>query len=208
MTGVHFGRIHRSTGATPGVKAVALALAGLLLVAAVPAAQTSGEPEEFTAFAVNMGTYTIGSTASLIMTVNRWTPQAERDELFTVLREKGQRAFLDALQDTKRVGYLRTPQSVGYELRLALDEQGKDGGRRVILATDRQISFAEARNRPPTIDYPFTVIDMTLGPDGTGEGTMSVAARIVPAGRTVVVENFDTQPVRLTRVESRKLTKR
>ena len=175
-----------------------------------PAAQTMGEPEEFTAFAINMGALTGGSgaTAQLIFTVNRWNSPTDRDELLTVLKDKGQDGLLSALRKAKRVGTLRTPQSVGYELRLALDEPGKDGGRRVLLVTDRPVSFAEATNRPHSIDYPFTVIDMNIPPKGHGQGNMSIAAKIIPAGRTVLVENFDTQPVTLNRIESRKLTKK
>lgn len=190
-----------------GVRILLPAVVAMLL-AVEPAAQTNLEPEEFTAFAVNMGSYTVGTTANLIFSVSRWTPQAERDRLFAVLKEKGAEAFLSALQHTDRVGYLRTPQSVGYELRLALQEPGKDGGRRILLATDRPVSFAEARSRPITMDYPFTVVELHLPPEGKGEGTMSVAARMVPAGRTVLVENFDTAPVRLSNVESRKLSRR
>jgi hypothetical protein len=174
-------------------------------------AQTMGEPEEFSAFAVNMGALTSGSTGTtgqLIMTVNRWTPPAERDELLTVVKEKGADALLRALQKTKRVGNLRTPQSVGYELRLALDEPGKDGGRRVILVTDRPVGFAEATNRPHSLEYPFTVIDMQLPAEGRGQGTMSLAAKIIPAGRTILVENYDTQPITLNRIEIRKLTRK
>ena len=47
-----------------------------------------------------------------------------------------------------------------------------------------------------------------MPPSGTGQGTMSIAAKIIPAGRTVIIENYDTQPVQLNRVESRKLTKK
>jgi hypothetical protein len=181
-----------------------------LVVCAAPSsqAQSNAEPEEFTTFAVNMGSLTVGTTATVIITVNRWSTQAEKDKLFVILREKGMKAFLDELQKAKRVGTLRTPQSVGYDLRLAFEEPGKDGGRRVLIATDRPVGFSEATNRPHSIEYPFTVIDMQLKPDGTGEGTMSIAAKFIPAGKTVIVENYDTQPVRLNRIESRKLTKR
>ena len=133
---------------------------------------------------------------------------AERDSLLEILRLKGQEAFFNALKNAKRVGTLRTPESVGYDLRLAYDEPGKDGGRRILIATDRPIGFTEARVRPPSIDYPLTVIDMTLSPEGKGEGTMSVAAKLIPTGKNIVVENYDTQPVRLNRIESRKLVKR
>ena len=185
--------------------AVAMALAG-----SVASAQTTGEPEEFSTFAVNMGALTSGggATAQLIITVNRWSTAAERDGLLGTLKEKGQQALLDALGRAKRVGTLRTPQTVGYELRLALDEPGKDGGRRVLLFTDRPIGFYESRERPPSVEYPFTVIDMRLGPDGKGQGTMSLAAKIIPAGKNLVIENYDTQPVQLNKIESRKLNKR
>ena len=133
---------------------------------------------------------------------------AERDELFTILKEKGQNALLNRLQRVKSVGTLRTPNSIGYDLRLALEEPGKDGGRRVLVVTDRPVGFNEATARPVSIDYPFTVIDMQIPPKGFGQGTMSIAAKIIPAGRTVLVENYDTQPVQLNRIEARKRTKR
>lgn len=188
-------------------RAITVAAMAVLISTGI-AGQTHGDPEELSAFAVNMGARTGGGTAQLIMTINRWSTQAERDALFTTLKEKGQEAMLNQLQKAKRVGSLRTPNSIGYDIRLALEESGKDGGRRVLLVTDRPVGFAEATSRPPSIDYPFTVIDIQMPPTGHGQGTMSIAAKIIPAGRTVIIENYDTQPVQLNRVESRKLTKK
>lgn len=171
--------------------------------------QMHGDPEEFSSFAINMGAYTgTGATAQLLMTVNHWATQAERDAFFITLKEKGAEALLEQLRRSKRVGSLRTPSTVGWDIRLALEEPGKDGGRRVMLLTDRPIGFSEATNRPITIDYPFTVIDMQIPPKGFGQGTLAIAAKIIPAGKTVLIENFDTQPVQLNRIETRKLTKR
>jgi len=173
------------------------------------AAQTHGDPEEFTSFAISMGAYSgAGGTAQLIMTVNQWATQEERDAFFVTLKEKGAEALLQQLRRAKRVGSLRTAQTVGWDIRLALEEPGKDGGRRVMLLTDRPIGFSEATNRPITIDYPFTVIDMQIPAKGFGQGTLAIAAKIIPAGKTVIVENFDTQPVQLNRIETRKLKKR
>jgi hypothetical protein len=184
------------------------ALAILLFAGPASRAQTMGDPEEFTAFAVNMGTYVVGTTANVIITINRWSTAAERENLLTTLRLKGHDAFFNVLKDAKRVGTLRTPESVGYDLRFAYDEPGQDGGRRILIATDRPVGFNEARGRPRTIDYPLTVIDITMNAEGKGEGSLSVAARMIPTGKNIVVENYDTQPVRLTKVESRKLVKR
>jgi hypothetical protein len=199
MTASGFGRLTR--------RAFTCAAAALLIgFASTARAQTNIEPEEFTAFAVNMGSRTVGTTATLIFTVNRWTSEAEREKLFAGLKEKGQEALLNALQRTKRVGSLRTPESIGYDLRLATVEETKDG-RRIILVTDRPVSFREATNRPQSIDYPFTVIEIFMPAEGKGKGQMSIAARIVPAGKTVIIENYDTAPVTLNNVESRKLKK-
>ena len=189
-------------------RALSVAAAALVMVAGM-AGQTQGDPEEFSAFAINMGAYTgTGATAQLIMTVNRWATQAERDAFFVTLKEKGAEALLQELRRAKRVGSLRTAQTVGWDIRLALEEPGKDGGRRVMLITDRPIGFSEATNRPITIDYPFTLVDMQIPPKGFGQGTLAIAAKIIPAGKTVIIENFDTQPVQLNRIETRKLTKR
>jgi hypothetical protein len=191
------------------VEAAALLLFGVLASAAPAAtAQTNLPAEEFTLFAVNMGMYTSGSTANLIIRIDRWSSQAEHEQLFATLREKGPQALLEALQDARRVGSIRTPQSVGYDLRLALQEVRKDGSRRLLIATDRPMDFLEARNRPRSVDYPFTVIEMILPAEGKGQGTMTLAARIVSAGKTLIVENYDTQPIRLTNIEARKLDRR
>ena len=61
----------------------------------------------------------------------------------------------------------------------------------------RATCFIRSTNRPPTIDYPFSVIDMQFGTDGKGEGTLSLAARIIPAGKNIVVENYDMDIARL-----------
>jgi hypothetical protein len=181
----------------------------ILLMGAGTTGQTHGDPEEFSAFAINMGAYTgTGATAQLLMTVNHWATQAERDAFFTTLKEKSAEALLEQLRRGRRVGSLRTASTVGWDIRLALEEPGKDGGRRVMLLTDRPIGFSEATNRPISFDYPFTVVDMQLPPKGYGQGTLVIAAKIIPAGKTVLIENFDTQPVQLNRIETRKLTKK
>ena len=102
----------------------------------------------------------------------------------------------------KPVGSIRTPNSLAYDLRFAHKVPADEGGERVILVTDRYISFWEAANRPRTIDYPYTVIELRIKPDGEGEGKMSIATRIIPDKRNnvIVLENYGTQPVLLKNV--------
>jgi hypothetical protein len=136
------------------------------------------------------------------MRVTRWSAEAERTKLVNTLLQKGPTALLDALQDTRPVGTIKTPDSLGYDLHYAHQTPGEDGGRRIVLATDRPIGFWEARNQPRTVDYPFTVIQMNIGRDGEGKGTLSYATKIRATGDTIELENFATSPVMLTQIKA------
>lgn len=48
--------------------------------------------------------------------------------------------------------------------------QEAEGGRMIFLMTDRPIRMWEAMNRPRTIDYPFTLIQLQVDKDGNGVG--------------------------------------
>ena len=181
---------------------ISLALAAGVAIT-LAAAQTSGQPEEFTAFAIvsdNLGS----GAGRVVIRVTRWSTEAERTRLSASLQE-GPDQLLEDLRDERSVGTIRTPDSLGYDLRYAHQEPGEDGGRRVVIATDRPIGFWEARNQPRSIDYPFTVIQMEIGKDGKGKGTMSYATKVMARGNVIVLENFSTAPVMLNEIEARKI---
>ncbi len=72
-----------------------------------------------------------------------------------------------------------------------------------MLATDRYITYFEAVNRPRSIDYPFTVIELHINASGEGEGKMSLATKVIPdkESKTIVLEDYATQPVLLQSVK-------
>jgi hypothetical protein len=182
---------------------VAAGLAVILSGSTLPA-QTMGEREEFTANAIvndNIG----AGMGRVIMRVTRWSTEAERGLLTRTLLKSGANDLLDVLQDQKSVGTIRTPDSLGYDLRYAHQEPSEEGGRRIVIATDRPMSFWESVNRPRTVDYPFTVIQMELDKNGEGKGTMSYATKIIARGNTIELENFSSSPVMLTEIRSKKL---
>ena len=166
-------------------------------------AQTLGEPEGFTAVAIKNDNLGSGAGTVLIK-VTRWSTEADRSRLLQALKTKGQDKLLDELQDMKSVGTMRTPDSLAYDLRYAHQQPGEDGGRQIVLATDRPIGFWEAANRPRTIQYPFTIIQMQIGRDGKGKGTLSYATKIVARKNAIELENFSTQPIMLTDIRSEK----
>lgn len=132
--------------------------------------------------------------------INRWSTDEDRTRLMTALRESGPQALLKELQKMPSVGTIRTPTSVGYDLRYA--RQAKVGdGRRIVIATDRPMDYWEAANSPRSVDYPFTVLQMQVDQNGKGTGTMSLAMKIVANDDLVILEDIASTPFRLTNVE-------
>ena len=78
-----------------------------------------------------------------------------------------------------------------------------DGGRRIVIATDRYIGFAEARNQPRTTDYPFTLFEIRVNKAGEGQGKMAVATKISfdKKKKAIELENYSSEPVRLNNVK-------
>ncbi|HZT76218.1 MAG TPA: hypothetical protein VFA27_06145 [Vicinamibacterales bacterium] len=189
-------------------RSLRIAFAGIAVVATcslVALAQTNGTPERYTATAVNMER---GGAGTLEIVVNRWSTDAERQKLVSTLMDKGENKLLDALQSAPKVGYIRTPNSIGWDLHYANRRPLPDGGEQVVIATDRPIGFREAANQPRSIDYPFTVIEMHLNADGEGQGTMSVATKVMADKETgtIQLENFGTTPVMLTNIKREKMS--
>jgi len=181
-----------------GTAALGLAAAAALTVAAL--AQTNGQPERFNANAINMNR---GAAGNVEIVVNRWSTDQQRDTLMQTMMEKGAEKLLDKLQDMPRMGYIRTPDSIGWDIHFARHTPEPEGGERVVLVTNRRIGFWEATNQPRSIDYPFTVIELRLNRDGEGEGKMSIATKIIADKQKniITLENYETSPVMLTNVK-------
>jgi hypothetical protein len=190
-------------------KTVALAVVAGFLLAGPAQAQDKKEekpkPYRFTAFAINMNS---GPRAGMVdIVLERLTTDEERDGLIAAFVEGGQNALLKALQKVRpRVGYIRTPNSLGYDLQYAYRFVNSDGTSRVVIGTDRPINFWEASRQPRTIDYPFTIIEMRLDAKGQGEGRMAAGTKISKSkdGKTIELENYGISPVALNEIKLQK----
>ncbi|MQA31651.1 MAG: hypothetical protein GEU82_17750 [Luteitalea sp.] len=178
------------------VTAVALA-AGL---AAVAGAQTNEVGQRFSAVAIDLDR---GNATPIQIVIERWSSKAQRQRLTDVMLNKGPEKLLEALRDAPKVGYIRTNTSLGWDLHYASHVRGEDGGERIIVATDRPMSFAELWHRPRSIDYPFTFIELHVNDAGEGDGTLSLATKVIPdkTNNIVTLENYDTQRIRLQQVK-------
>jgi hypothetical protein len=156
------------------------------------------------AFAVDMSGLNRPRAGTIDIVIERWSTDGEREQLRAALIEKGSDALLAALQKIKpRAGYISSSTSLGWDVHYARQEPFGDGAKRVIIATDRPMSFWELRNQPRSVDYEFTLAEIRLTKDGKGVGKLVTAAKITynKDTRSVEIENYGIEPVRLTEVQ-------
>jgi hypothetical protein len=185
------------------VAAVATAAALVSSIAAGQAPQ-----ERFTGFAVNLNGGP--STGTVDFTIERWSTDAERDALLSILKEekdpyRANDKLLKALQKMPVAGRLLTPQRLGWDLRYAYQTPLEGGGRRIVLGTDRPVGFGETVTQARTMDYPFTIIEMRLDKDDRGEGKILAGTRLlIDRNNQLVLENYAQQPVRFNQIHRQK----
>lgn len=173
---------------------------------ATPSLAGAGDPPllKMRAFAVDMSGTSPARAGTIDITIERWTTDEEQKKLADVLVEKGGGDLRAALEKLKpRAGYINTSGSLGWDVHYARQTLREDGSRRIIIATDRPMSFWELRDRPRSADYEFLLMEIRLNKDGQGEGKMATAAKISynEVTRTIEIENYSNEPVRLTKVE-------
>jgi hypothetical protein len=164
---------------------------------------TKEEPLRFTAFAVSMPQ---GAAGTVDIVIERWSTDAERAALIDLLagasfKSHGQDKLLRALQDVKpRVGYIRTPNSLGWDLQYAREFMLPDGIRQIVIATDKPVSFLAASRSARSTDYPFSFVEMRMKPNDKGEGRLLAATAVSVTDGRLELENYGQEPVRLTTI--------
>jgi hypothetical protein len=174
-----------------------LLLSGALASAAPPA-------ETFTGFGVHLQ----GRARKSIVTigVDRWSTAEERDRFIAILRENGQRALIDALQHAPTIGYIRTANSLGYELKYAGSVELPDGSRQVVVATNRPVRFRESIAPTRSRYYDFSIAEMQFPPGQKGSGKFAPATSISidPQTNAIVIEHYGIEPIRLSSISDKK----
>jgi hypothetical protein len=113
-----------------------------------------------------------------------------------------------ALNQATTVGYLWSREVAGYAIRYAGKIANADGSERIVLITNRRLGavndlWKPAGDSPP---YNFSVIELRLNANGSGEGKTSINGKVAPdaALKTVALENYDALPVVLSHVQKQK----
>src|SRR3954462_14879848 len=166
-----------------------------------------------TGWALNMSNVATGANQTIQITIERWSPPAERERLIQTFLEKKQDGLLRALEDLPEMGRFNFPgymgpdpnniMRLGTDIRYAASTQQPDGGRRIVSITPRGIAFREARAQPRTVDYPFTLFEMRFDKSGKGEGRMAYSTMISfdKKKKNIELENYSSEPVRLNELQ-------
>jgi hypothetical protein len=173
-------------------------------------AQVPPLPIRMRAFAVNMTNVATGANGILEILIDQWSTAAERERLIGLF-DKGQDKLLDELQKVPVKGRIRLPNwqgpdpnnyRLGWDLRYTWHTKLPDGGERIMIATDRYMSFWELRNQPRTVDYPFTFIEIRFPKEGKGEGRMALAnqIRFDKKKKVIELEQYSAGDIRLSEI--------
>lgn len=196
------------------VGAFTAALALLLPLVGVPTPAVAEESAELPMnFQANVMAVTGGSGAArstmIEIRIREWTTDEERHQVLTEIQEASaqsgrnrNRAVARALRGASRVGSMNLRGTTGWPIRYSRLAQNADGSQRIMLATDRPVSFVEAFNSSMAGDFDVTMIELTLDAEGNGDGVLSVGTEVRwsdEAGE-LEVTNISSQPVRLGNV--------
>ena len=96
-----------------------------------------------------------------------------------------------------------TVTSLGWDRRHARQARLPDGGRQIVLATDRPIAFAEVWRSPRSMDHPFTIIEMRLDKNDRGEGKILAGTKIyIDKKGNLALEHYGQQPARFNEIHT------
>jgi hypothetical protein len=173
-------------------------------------------PLRLSAWAINMSNVGRGGRNEVIdIRITRWTTAEERTKLLSTIVESDSDGIMRALTRLPSHGRMSVPGHrgpdpmkvvLGWTLHYAWHQPLPEGGSRIVLATDRYVTFAEARENPRTMDYPFTLLELRLNRNGEGEGKASIATKISfdKKKHIMELENYSSEPVRLQQVKIEK----
>jgi len=141
----------------------------------------------------------VDKAGRMSLDITRWSSDVERDRIAAAAADGVEKA-LSALGSTPNLGTLRWPGGTQYGVRYAREVKRPDGGTDVTLLVDRPL-WLWWHSNPPSTSYPFTLIQMRLGAQSSGEGRVSLGVPVVAdVNAGLVLSDYAKAPVVLTDV--------
>jgi len=177
-----------------------LAVTALILPAAA-AAQKEMNAEPAGGKTVYTGTIVTfsGRTLPFTMELDGRTTAGDAKKALRKLNLNGQEGFQKAV-GKQDLGYFALDGSVGHRLRYVASDETDTGQQKIVAVFERWLKPFEIRYGTRSADYPFTYIELFVGRDGKGSGTIIGAARVradKQNGNSLGFENFGAYPAKI-----------
>jgi len=185
------------------IVAAALLLVALPLTAQEKKPMMPELPVLYSARVVDAGGAVPGATSVYMrMQIEGISSDEQVLELAKVLAEKGPNALQKAVNKQPSVGWVTVGAKTREELRVVRWLQ-TDEGTVLRAVTDRPLRFTEVVNNLRTTDYPFAVVEIRFGPDGSVTDTTLLPAVKLKfnADGALEMTSFGTEPFRLMNVK-------
>ena len=165
-------------------------------------AQGGRSVQRITGTAVGIGGTMGGRSRSFTLLVNDYTPTSLVRDMNDALRRGGQDEMLRVMSDLK-AGRIQIGSGVGVDANVIIADPRPDGGTKLTVFYERNITFYELRYGARSQDYPIGYAELFLDRNGKGQGTLIAAARVrLKEGNTWEVEDFGTFPAKLMGLRS------
>jgi hypothetical protein len=154
-----------------------------------------------------------GTPSRIDIMIERWSTDKELEDMHGALAKNGANALLPTLQGMiRRTGVVLIPgvQGAGARSRLRRPfnvyfarQIETPKGRQVVLGADHYLAFGQRTAEWPS-DFEFSLVDIRLGPDGSGVGKVARAGNVVynKAAKTIELGDYSKLPAQLTEVKS------
>jgi hypothetical protein len=142
-----------------------------------------------------------GKSFGVTIYITAWTTDQQVQDFISVLKEKGPDGLVKAMEKTSDVGRLSPTGFVGSGFRFARYRPTADGGLRIVMVTNRPMSFGELYRGGRSTDYQFGIVVLNVDKNGKGTGTLAPVCKIkFNKKNELEIENYGQKPLRLANV--------
>lgn len=153
-----------------------VSVVAVLACAAVLHAETTDAVERFTFRAANAPQDALTKDGRLQLVINRWSTDEERRLMEQAAADPAK--LLEPFRNVGGIGYLQWPGGLEYTVRYARQTPRPDGGADIVLVAERPLWLWWDANTKWSNEPPYTVINLRVNKDGTGEGHVSITTEI------------------------------
>jgi hypothetical protein len=158
-------------------------------------------PRQFAATAFGQAGSMSGKSFGVNVYITGWTTDQQVQDFVSVLKEKGPDGLVSAMEKTSDVGRISPTGFVGSGFRFARIRPTADGGFRIVMVTNRPMSFGELYRSGRSTQYQFGIVVLNVDKNGKGTGTLAPVCRIkFNKKNELEIENYGQKPFRLANV--------